>query len=163
MKRTSISTAATLALAAIATMPLVLAAQTSDAALDRRHDHAMRIAYGSEPGALDRAVIMHGQVAHQRTLRDTRRFDCLKSQAILLHHADHLDAARLYMLAAAEQAAYDGRDYDAAMTYIDAAILAQQAEDFSAVADLAARAAAHASSAHLRAEQRSLILARIGA
>jgi hypothetical protein len=161
MKRTSISTAAALTLAAIATMPLAIAAQTSDWTLDRQHDEAMSVAYGSEAGALDKAVIMHSQVVHQRTLRDGRRFECLKSHAILLYHAEHHDAARLYMVAAAEQAAHDGRDYDAAMAYIDAAILAKQAEDFAAVMDLAALATAHASS--LEAEQRSVVLTRIGA
>lgn len=140
----------------------VLAQQHSNPALDRQHEQAVAIAYGGAPGALEQAVLLHGQVVHQRTRNDAQRFDCLKSHANLLYYYGRLDGARLYMEAAAQQAAEEGRDYDAAQTYIDAALLAREAGTLGAMRDLARRAVDLSGSPRVDRGQRAEILARVG-
>ncbi len=164
MKQSYSPGATVLALVAVAVLlpATALAQQLSDPVLDREHDEAVAVAYGGTPGAIEQAVFRHGQVVHQRMRHDERRFECLKSHANLLYYYGRLNGARLYMEAAAEQAVAEGQDYDAAMTYIDAAILAKEAGDVRAVQDLANRAMQLGSSPRVPSDQRSEILARIG-
>ena len=150
-------------LALLLVWPAGLRAQVSDPILDRMHDDAIALAYGGGPDAIEQAVLMHGQVVHQRTAQDDRRFECLKSHANLLYYHGRLEGALLYMEAAAEQAALEGHDFDAAMTYIDAALLAREAGDLRAVSKLAEHAGALSTSPRLDVAQRTEILGRIGA
>lgn len=143
-------------------LPSSIAAQLSDAALDRKHDEAIAMAYGGAPGGLEKAVLLHGQVVHSRAAHDDRRFDCLKSHANLLYYYGRLEGARLYMEAAAEQAAMTGNDYDAAMAYIDAALLAKKAGDIAAVRYLADIVVRLSMSPRLRGVERTEILDRLG-
>lgn len=154
---------AMLALAVAALLvPTSVAAQLSNPALDRQHEAAIAVAYGGAPGAIEKAVLLHAQVVHKRMANDARRSECLRSHANLLYYYGRLEGARLYMEAAAEQAAFEGHDYDAAMTYIDAAILAKKAGDYGAVMKLASQADVISSSARLDPEQRAAIRTRIG-
>lgn len=142
-------------------LPSPIAAQLSDMALDREHDEAIATAYGGAPGAIERAVILHGQVVHSRALHDARRFECLKSHANLLYYYGRLEGARLYMEAAAEQAAWAGKPYDAAMAYIDAAILAKKAGDITAARNLADIVVRLSGSPRLEGDERTEILDRL--
>lgn len=161
MKPIQTSRAAMLAVAALL-LPLALAAQTTDPILDREHDAAIAVAYDGAPGAIEKALLLHGQVVHDRQLLDTRRFECLKSHANLLYYYGRLEGARLYLEAAAKQAAFEGRDYEAAMTYIEAAIVAKEAGKRATVQRLAEQASALGASERLDPDQRAEILARIG-
>lgn len=143
-------------------LPSPIAAQLSDAALDREHDEAIAMAYGGAPGAIEKAVLLHGQVVHSRALHDARRFECLKSHANLLYYYGRLEGARLYMEAAAEQAAMAGNDYKAAMAYIDAAILAKKAGDLAAARNLADIVVHLSTSPRLEGDERTEILDRLG-
>lgn len=143
-------------------LPSSAAAQLSDVALDRQHDEAVAMAYGGAPGGIEKAVLLHGLVVHDRTVHDARRFECLKSHANLLYFYGRLEGARLYMVAAAEQAAITGRDYDAAMAYIDAAILAKEAGDVAAARNLADIVGHLSTSARLTGDERAEILNRLG-
>lgn len=150
---------------ALATAALLLpnaAVAQSDPVLDREHDAAIAVAYGGAPGAIEQAVLRHGQVVHDRQLLDARRFECLKSHANLLYYYGRLEGARVYLEAAAEQAAFEGRDYEAAMTYVEAAMVAKEAGRIDAVRELAHQASLLASSDRLEAAQQAEILARIG-
>lgn len=163
MKPIQTSSSAILALAAAAlVLPYTLAAQSSDPILDREHDAAIAVAYGGAPGAIEKAVLRHGQVVHDRTRLDARRFECLKSHANLLYYYGRLEGARVYLEAAAEQAAFEGRDYEAAITYIEAAIVAKEAGKRATVVRLASQASLLSASERLDPEQRAEILSRIG-
>ena len=114
----------------------------SDPELDQMHDEAMAVAYSSAKGDLERATWMHGYVAYRRQHDDVRRFECLRIQADLLHAIGYLEGARLYLEEAARHAEATSDPYDAAMTYIDAALLAQEAGESWAAQDFAYRARA---------------------
>lgn len=163
MKLVTVWRGSALALAAATLLlPTRADAQISDPVLDHQHDAAVAVAYAGTPGALEEAILRHGMVVHQRMHHDERRFECLKSHANLMYYSGRLDGARDYMVAAAEQAAWEGHDYDAAMTYIDAAILAREAGDVGAAVRLAAEASALGQSPRLDAAQRQRIVDRLG-
>jgi hypothetical protein len=146
----------------VALLPPGAATQmVSSPMLDHQHDHALAVASGGIPGGIGRALILHGQVVHRRTEDDVRRFECLRIHANLLYHQGHVAAARLYMEAAARQAIATGRDYDAAMTYIDAAILAQDEGVLDAVGDLVQRATLLSGSPRVSSSDAAVIRARI--
>ena len=133
----------------------------SDPELDQLHDEAMTVAYSSAEGDLERATWMHGYVAHRRQGDDSRRFECLRIQAELLNAIGYLEGSRLFLEEAARHAE-DKRDpYNAAMTYVDAALLAQEAGDSWAIMDLAYRARALVSSPDLDIDHRASILDRV--
>ena len=67
----------------------------SDPELDQMHDEAMAVAYSWAKGDLERATWMHGYVAHRRLGDDSRRFECLRIQAELLHATGYLEGSRL--------------------------------------------------------------------
>lgn len=133
----------------------------SDPELDQLHDEAMAVAYSSAKGDLERATWMHGFVAYRRQHDDVRRFECLRIQADLLHAIGYLEGARLYLEEAARHAEATSDPYDAAMTYIDAALLAQEAGDRWATMDLGYRARALVSSPGLDINHRASILDRV--
>ena len=133
----------------------------SDPELDQMHDEAMAVAYSWAKGDLERATWMHGYVAHRRQGDDSRRFECLRIQAELLHATGYLEASRLFLEEAARHAEDTGDPYNAAMTYVDAALLAQEAGDSWATMDLAYRARALVSSPDLDIDQRASILDRV--
>ena len=128
---------------------------TSYPELDRMHEEAMTEAYSSAEGALERATWMHGSVAFQRPQDDVRRFACLRIQAELLHATGYLEGSRLIVEEAARQAEATGDPFNAAMTYVDAAVLAQEAGDSWAAWDFASRARALVSSPDLDIDQRA--------
>ncbi len=129
--------------------------------LDRMHDEAMTWAYSSVEGDLERATWQHGNVAYSRPTDDARRFECLLIQAQLLHATGYLEGSRLFLEEAARHAEDTGDPYNAAMTYVDAALLAQEAGDSWAIMDLAYRARALVSSPDLDIDQRASILDRV--
>ncbi|MDH3271511.1 MAG: hypothetical protein OEN56_09280 [Gemmatimonadota bacterium] len=150
-------------LSAAALLPQLATAQLSDPWLDRQHDAAIAVAHEGGPGAIEIAVLRHSQVVHERMSHDARRFECLRSHANLLYYSGELQAARLYLEAAAEQAAAQGLDYEAAMTYVDAAILAREAGDVGASLRLSDKATVLASSPRVEDRERTEIRSRIGA
>ena len=133
----------------------------SDPELDQMHEEAMAVAYSSAKGDLERATWMHGHVAYRRQGDDSRRFECLRIQAELLHATGYLEGSRLFLEEAARHAEDTDDPYNAAMTYVDAALLAQEAGDSWATMDLAYRARALVSSPDLDIDQRASILDRV--
>ena len=129
--------------------------------LDRMHEEAMEVAYSSAEGGLESATWMHGYVAHSRPRDDVRRFQCLRTQAELLYGSGYIEASRLFLNEAGRQAEAIGDPYNAAMTYIDAALLAQEAGDRWAARNLADRARSLVSSPEVGVDQRASILDRM--
>ena len=133
---------------------------TSYPDLDRQHDAAMAH-YTSVDGGLEEAAWRHGRVAMLRSLNDTRRFECLLQQAQMLDALGHSEASRLYLEEAGQQAETMGDTYGAAMTFVEAAIVAQETGDGLAARGLARRARALVSSPNLDINQRAAILKRL--
>ena len=129
--------------------------------LDRMHDDAMAPAFAGVPGGIERAAWRHAHVAYTRGEDDVRRFECLRTQAELFEAIGEVDGARFYLVQAARQAETQGAPYDAAMTYIDAAILAQHMGDALEARELAAQARAQFDSPVLDVAQRAEILERL--
>lgn len=130
-------------------------------ALDRLHDEAMAPAYTAAPGNLERAAWGHASVAFQRAQDDVKRFDCLRTQAELFEALGYVDGARIYLEEAARQAEATGDPFTAAMTWVDAAILAQRTGKRWVAQDLAAKARALVSNPALDLDQRATILDRL--
>ena len=107
--------------------------------VDRMHDAAMTYYTPSDAGD---AAWRHGRVALLRPADDERRFECMLQQAQLLYAAGFPEASRQHMVEAARQARATGNTLGAAMTYVDAAILAQQSGDDRAALYLADEARA---------------------
>ena len=133
---------------------------TSYPDLDRQHDSAMAH-YNSFGAGLEEATWRHGRVAMLREENDARRFECLLQQAQMLHGLGHDDVSLLYLEAAGQQAEATGDPYNAAMTYVDAAILAQESGDGWSARELAVKARALISSRSLDINQRAAILKRL--
>ena len=125
------------------------------------HDRALTYAYEGTTAELQRATWMHSQVVHLRTADDPRRFQCLRDHANLLYYIGYVDGARVYLAAEARHAANSGDDFDAAMTFVDAAILALEVANIDATRNLAERAALMSTSPRLDREERATILDRI--
>ena len=132
----------------------------SDPDLDRQHDWAMAY-YTSSEGGLEEAAWRHGFVAMLRREDDARRFECLRQQAQMLHTLGHTEASRMYLEEAGQQAEATDDPYNAAMTYVDAAILAQETGDRWGARKLAVKARALVSSPSLDINQRAAILKRL--
>lgn len=132
-----------------------------DAELDRMHDAAVSVAMSSTSfrAALQEAVERHESVVEARTVDDVRRFACLSDHAALLYGTGDLDAARRYMESAAEHAQATGDVFNAAMTWLNVALVASQLGDD--VGDLVQRAELLTYSSLLSPEDRSTILKRI--
>jgi hypothetical protein len=130
--------------------------------LDRIHEEAMALAYASAPGSLERAAWSHGHVAYLRPVDDVHRFECLRTQAQLLQAIGETDGARFYLEEAAIQAREIGDDFNAAMTYIDAAILELDAGHDWEAWDLGRQARSIASDGKMEQAQRRAILDRLG-
>lgn len=128
--------------------------------LDRQHDSAMAH-YASNDGGLEETAWRHGHVAMLRSEDDTRRFECLLQQAQILHALGHDDVSQLYLEAAAQQAEATGNPYGAAMTYVEAAILAQERAAHRSARELAVKARTLVSSPSLDINQRAEILKRL--
>jgi hypothetical protein len=94
--------------------------------LNSLHDQAWAFAQKGTPAAIETAIMLHGQVVHRRAADDPHRVECLRTHARLLHHYGRSDAALMYMEAAGTQAATEGRDFEAAIAFIEAAILADE-------------------------------------
>lgn len=134
------------------------------AALDQLHDEAMAPVLSSTTEfsqALAEAAEKHEGVAALRGSDDARTFDCLKKQAFLLHATGDLTDARRHMKRAAEHAEEMGHVYEAAMAYVDAAILARDAGNGIAAAYLASRAERLSSFGFLESQERDRIVNRI--
>jgi len=129
--------------------------------LDRMHDEAMTLAYSSVEGDLEKATWRHGNVAYSRPTDDARRFECLRIQAELLHATGYIEGSKLFLEEAARQADATGDPYNAAMTYVDAALVAKEAGDRWAARVFASRARALVSSPALDIDQRASILDRV--
>ncbi|MCH7530272.1 MAG: hypothetical protein IIB36_00750 [Gemmatimonadetes bacterium] len=128
--------------------------------LDRQHDAAMAH-YTPSKGGLEEAAWRHGLVSLLRTEDDARRFECLLQQAQILHALGHADASRAYLEEAAQQAEATGDTYGAAMTFVDAAIVAQETGDGWSARELAGKARALVSSPNLDINQRAAVLRRL--
>lgn len=162
MKRTSTTAATGWAILAVLTAQGLAAQETvRDPELDRLHDEAMALAYGSAPGGLERAAWAHAPIAYQRGPDDAQRFECLRTQAELFGALGYIDGASLYLEEAARQAERTGDTYGAAMTWIDAALLAWDAGNEWKAWTLAVRARELASSSDLDREQRARVLDRL--
>ena len=136
----------------------------SDPVLDRMHDEifeSLAISSHEFPAKLQEAATKHGHVADLRESDDARTFSCLRSQAALLAGIGDLAGAREYMVKAADHARARGFVVEAAMAYIDAAILAKHAKDFEAANELANRALGLSAFYQLDDELRASIVARI--
>ena len=133
--------------------------------LNRMHDEALAPTYltylTTDAGVLEKAAWLHGRVADLRQEYDARRFHCLETQAHLLHAIGHLEGSQGYMVEAGEQAQATGDMFSAAMTYLDAALVAQEAERGFDARDLAYRAWTLSSSPGLERKERKQILTRI--
>lgn len=134
--------------------------QGTDPDLDRQHDAAMAH-YASFDGGLEEAAWRHARVAVLRSEDDSRRFECLLQQAQMLDALGHTEASRLYLEEAGRQAEATGDMYGAAMTFVDAAILAQESGDGWSARELAAKARTLVSSPNLDINQRAAILKRL--
>ena len=86
----------------------------SDPELDQMHDEAMAVAYSWAKGDLERATWMHGYVAHRRLGDDSRRFECLRIQAELLHATGYLEGSKLFLEEAARHDPSEGVAYKVA-------------------------------------------------
>jgi hypothetical protein len=164
MRRTPLLGPRSLALGAAA----ILAAQGISAqeaihnpVLDRMHDEAMAPAYTSAPGSIERAAWGHAPIAFQRGENDVRRFECLRVQAELFGALGYADGARLYLVEAAQHAEATDDPFNAAMTYVDAAILAKDSGASWEAVELAAKARALVSNQELDLNQRAEILDRL--
>ncbi len=134
--------------------------QVTNPDLDRQHDWAMAY-YTSPEGGLEEATWRHGRVAMLRSEDDARRFECLRQQAQMLYALGNTEASRLYLEEAGQQAEETDDLYNAAMTYVDAAILAQETGDRWGARELAVKARALVSSPSLDIDQRAAILKRL--
>lgn len=132
-----------------------------DAHLDRLHDEAMASAYTSLPGGIEKAAWAHAAVAFQRGENDVRRVECLRTQAELFEALGYLDGARVYLEEAAHQAMENGDPFAAAMTYIDAALVAKEAGRTREAVDLGRQARDLVASPSLDITQRAAILDRL--
>ena len=141
-------------------LPPGLLAQDA-AELDRMHDWALAAAYEGTSADIQKATWMHSQVVQLRTADDPRRFECLRDHANLLYYIGYVDGARVYLEEAAQHAANTGDDFNAAMTFVDAAILALEAGNIKATQNLAERAALMSTSPRLDRQERATILDRI--
>lgn len=103
----------------------------------------------------------HAKVADLRRENDVERFDCLQKQAALLYYVGDLNEARKYMKRAAEHARASGHVFEAAMAYVDAALIAKSAGNATAAAFLAHQARTMSSFTFLEEGERDAILARI--
>ncbi len=133
---------------------------TSHLHLDREHDSAMAH-YASYGGGLEEAAWRHGRVAMLRRTNDARRFECLLQQAQMLYALGHTEVSWLYLDEAGHQAEAMGDSYGAAMTFVEAAIVAQEAGDSVSAHELAATARALVSSPNLDINHRAAILKRL--
>lgn len=129
--------------------------------LDRMHEEAMAVAVSSTSFRADlkEAVKRHESVVDARALDDVRRFQCLSDHAALLHGIGELAESRRYMEAAAEHAQATGDVFNAAMTWLNVAIVAQQLGEDGG--DLIQRAQLLTHSSLLTPEQRWTVLERI--
>ena len=144
-------------------VPVGVSGQTlfSNPQLDYLHDAAVSLAFGPDTEGLAKAAWAHAGVAHLRQVYDERRFECLRTQADLLHAIGEVDGSRFYLEEAAAQAITEGRVYEAAMTYIDASLAAREAGNENATRQLAKRAWALSSSSSLVPLEREMIVGRI--
>lgn len=136
----------------------------SDPMLDRMHDElfeSLALSSHDFPAKLEEASRRHADIADLREEDDARTYQCLRSQAALLAAVGDLAGAREYMVKAADHARGRGFVVDAAMAYIDAAILARNAKDFDAAIDLANRALALSAFSYLDDGLRASIVARL--
>lgn len=131
--------------------------------LDQMHEEALAGAFSSHAFAadLEEAAARHQKVAMLRPANDVRRFDCMAAQGYLLHAVGDLQGSQWFLESAARHAQATGEAFNAAMTYIDAAMVAREAEDLTHAIYLVARAKRLASSSLLQPAERNLVLARI--
>lgn len=132
------------------------------AELDHDHHQAMELAYAGGEANLRRAAWSHGHVAYLRPADDVERFECLRTQAQLLKSIGEVEGARYYLELAARQAEEIGDDYGAAMTYIDAGLLALEIDDASRAWQNAQSATVLATGGKMSAEQRREVQNRLG-
>lgn len=126
--------------------------------LDRE---AMAFAYTGRRSDMAKAATWHAYVVAARPADDPERFDCLRTHAELLKAIGNLDGARAHLEEAARLAESKDRIYDAAMTYIDVALLAVEAEDMWGARRFAWRARVLSGSPRLTEAQQQEILQRL--
>jgi len=111
--------------------------------------------------ALKEVARQHQAIANLRTANDVDRFECLQKQAAMLYYTGDLQGAQNFMKRAAEHAATMGHVYEAAMAYVDAALVANQAGNGTAALYFAAQARQLSQFGFLSSDQRQAIQGRL--
>jgi len=108
------------------------------------------------------AAKLHAAVVRLRPYDDIHRFECIRKESELLMGAGQVDAALGYLVEAADYARNTGMVYEAARTYLDAAVLAQETSASDVIGQLALRARLLSYSPLLKRQQRKEIQHRLG-
>ena len=148
-------------------MPVTAVAQKSNtqAAEDPRilHDVALSFVANSDgfSANLERAWRMHAEVLGMRTVGEARYAHCAQTQGHLAYHMGNLKEAQETFEAAGEGAMLRGQAYDAATSFVYAALVAVSRGRFHEAQRLGQRAALLVESPMLNAEERMTLKRRL--
>jgi hypothetical protein len=136
----------------------ITASQTAEAnSLDER-----AVALYSKPGKWRKAAWMHEEAADRRAITDARAYHSLIMAGHLYYAARDNGLAFEAMARGAERAAQIGDVMTAANAYVDAGLMAAEANRGEEIGEMARHAVALANSPLLSDEQRQAIVKRVG-
>ncbi len=148
-------------------MPMAAVAQKSnaEAAEDPGILHDVALSFVANPddfsANLERAWRMHAEVLGMRTAGEARYVHCAQTQGHLAYHMGNLKEAQETFEAAGEGAMLRGEAYDAATSFVDAALAAASRSGFRDAQRLGQRAALLVESPLLNTEERMTLKRRL--